>query len=89
MVPAMLTATAATGGTLPYTYQWQSSPDGLTWANILGETGLTYSPPALTATTHYRIVVTDGAIPACPSVPSLPVVITVNPLPTTSLIYHQ
>ncbi|TRZ69813.1 MAG: HYR domain-containing protein, partial [Bacteroidetes bacterium] len=78
-LPAALTATAATGGTGSYTYQWQSSPDGLTWNNITGATALTYSPLALTFTTRYRILVTDAGIPSCgTAVSSNIVVITVQ-----------
>ncbi len=60
-VPATLTeSTAPTGGTGTYTYQWQSSPDNITWTNIGLATSATYSPPALTSTTYYRRNVTSG-----------------------------
>lgn len=39
------------------TYQWQSSPDGTTWANITGATNASYTT-TLTATTFYRCNVT-------------------------------
>lgn len=46
-------ASAATGaGTI--SYQWQSSPNNITWSNIGGAVGVTYSPPALTQTMYYR-----------------------------------
>lgn len=35
-------------------YQWQSSPDGSVWSDIVGETNIGFDPPALTATTYYR-----------------------------------
>ena len=58
--PAALTQlTAAAGGSTPYTYQWQSSPDNATWTSIGGATAIGYSPPALTASTYYRRNVTD------------------------------
>ena len=52
---------AATGeGTL--TYQWQSSTDNTTFADITGETSATYTPPADKAgTTYYRCIVFSGS----------------------------
>ena len=89
-IPATLTATAASGGSgPPYNYQWQTSPDGTNWTDIPGENNLSYSPPALTATTYYRIVATDAGIPACGTVNTTTLTVTVYPLPTTSPIYHR
>ena len=42
------------------TYQWQSSPDGITWTDILGAVSVPYTTTE-SATTNYRVVVT------CPS----------------------
>ena len=73
--PAQLTQlTAPSGGNGTYTYQWQSSPDNSTWANIGGATAATYSPPALTASTYYRRRVTSFT---CSNVFSTSVLITV------------
>ncbi|HTN06665.1 DUF6443 domain-containing protein [Agriterribacter sp.] len=58
--PAQINSSVAVGGTLFYSYQWQSSPNGTTWTNISGATGQNYQPGALTATTYYRRQVTDG-----------------------------
>ena len=80
-IPTELIATSASGGSGPYTYQWQNSPDGSGWTNIPGATDLTYSPPALTSTTYYRIIVIDGGTPWCGTVNSAAVLITVNPAP--------
>lgn len=89
-LPLTLNASAATGGSgPPWTYQWQTSFDGVTWSDLSGETTLSYSPPALTLTRNYRIKAVDGGTPACGTVYSLPVVIIVNPKPSTSVIYHQ
>lgn len=60
-----LTATAATGGTGPYTYQWQMSSDGVAWNNIAGATALTLLPGSLFETTSYRLLATDSGTPAC------------------------
>lgn len=50
------------------TIQWQQSPDGTTnWANVTGGSGATsatYTTPNLTATTHYRAIVTSGVCAA-------------------------
>lgn len=52
---------AATGeGTL--TYQWKSSTDNTTFADITGETSATYTPPSDKAgTTYYRCIVSSGS----------------------------
>jgi len=89
-VPSTLTAISASGGSGPnYTYQWQSSHNGSIWTDIPGANFLSYSPTALTATTYYRITATDGGTPHCGTVYSESVLITVNPLPNTSSIYHR
>ncbi len=73
--PAALTQlTAPTGGTGVYTYQWQDSPDNVTFNNIGGATGVGYAPPVLTATRYYRRNVTSGT---CGTVSSASVTITV------------
>ena len=77
--PFSLVASAATGGSGPYTYQWQSSLNGSTWSNIPGATALLYSPPTLTSTTFYRIIVTDAGNPSCGSLPGNSVEIAVTP----------
>jgi hypothetical protein len=60
--PSPLTQqTAPAGGNGTYTYQWQSSTDNSTWANISGATNSTYSPAALTANIYYRRSVTSGS----------------------------
>ena len=89
-VPAALHATQASGGSGPvYSYQWQSSTDGLSWTDIDGAQALSFSPPGLTASTLYRIAATDEGPLRCGTVFSYPVTIVVNPLPVTSAIYHH
>ena len=36
-------------------YQWQSSPDSLTWSDIAGATNTTYTSTGISATTYYRL----------------------------------
>ena len=50
--PAMTNTAPATTWS---TYQWQQSIDGgINWTNIVGQTGTTYDPPALSSTTLFR-----------------------------------
>ena len=73
--PTTLTSTSpAAGGTGTITYQWQSSTNGTTWADITGATGLSYSPPALNATTYFRRV----ASCSCGSAETSSVLVTVS-----------
>ena len=74
--PVALTG-SATGGNGAYAYQWQSSPGNLTWSNISGATGPTYSPMALTATTCYQLTITSNGV----SVTSNIATVFVNPVP--------
>jgi hypothetical protein len=89
-VPLTLTATKASGGSGPdYSYRWQSSYDGLNYADISGANNLSYSPAALTSTTYFRILSTDAGLPDCGTAYSVPVIISVSQLPNTSSIYHR
>ena len=66
IIPAGLTGSTPTGSDGNYNYQWQSSADGTTWADINAAVLPNYAPPALTATTFYRRLVStitcDGAL---------------------------
>ncbi|HQG76862.1 MAG TPA: DUF4082 domain-containing protein [Bacteroidales bacterium] len=48
------------GGTGSYNYQWQSSGNNTSWSDIPGATSTSYSPPALTSTTYFRLRVRSG-----------------------------
>jgi len=50
------------GGTRIYSYQWQSSPDNVSWSDISGATHAEYAPPALTTNTYYRRRVNSGGL---------------------------
>ncbi len=71
----------ATGGIPPLTYQWQSSADNVTFANISGATSTTYTPPSTTAgTTYFRAIVTPGPGGCSPlTSATAPVVIVADP----------
>ncbi|MEO0038087.1 MAG: hypothetical protein RIQ59_1298, partial [Bacteroidota bacterium] len=58
------------------TIQWQSSTDNVTFTNISGATGQTYTATNITATTYYRVVVTSGA---CAAATSTSFTISVDP----------
>lgn len=58
--PTPLQVAATEEGTL--TYQWQSSTDNATFANISNATSNTYTPPTDKAgTTYYRCIVSSGS----------------------------
>jgi RHS repeat-associated protein len=64
-----LTAAAPTGGSVAdgvgsYTYIWEKSSNGTSWSSISTATSLTYTAPAITATTYYRIAVTANTVTA-------------------------
>lgn len=57
-------ATDATGGTAPYSYQWQRSPAGAgTWADLAGQTTRSLNDTTVVAGTAYdwRLAYTDSA----------------------------
>jgi hypothetical protein len=72
----LLTVTPS-GGSGPYSYQWRNGG-----VNIGGATASTYSA---TATGTYDCVVTDAGVPACGSVTSNVVTVTVNPNPAPTI----
>jgi len=49
------------GGNGQFTHQWQSSADGILFANISGATASKYNPGNLTTSTYYRVVSTSTA----------------------------
>ncbi len=83
-VPATLNGALPSGGSLPYTYIWEQSPNNTVWSAATGTNNLqNYSPPALFANTYYRRVVLSGA--GCSdSSNSASVLITIDQPPTVS-----
>ncbi|NMH28116.1 hypothetical protein [Flavobacterium silvaticum] len=73
-----LTASGYTGS-----IQWQSSANNSSFSNITGATLATYTASNLSATTYYRVFVTNGV---CSGVASASASVTVNPTPTTGTI---
>ncbi|MGZ8696268.1 MAG: hypothetical protein ACXWZ1_02835, partial [Gaiellaceae bacterium] len=75
-------------GPITYTYQWQTSSDGgASWTDISGATATTYTPPAGSAGTQVRVIVTatnsggatQAASPASAVIVANPPVNTVPP----------
>ncbi|MES2377281.1 MAG: gliding motility-associated C-terminal domain-containing protein [Bacteroidota bacterium] len=63
--PALITGSSLTGGS--YNAQWQISTDGINFTD-LGVTSVSYDPPPITATTHYRRIITaPGCAVTAPS----------------------
>ena len=60
--PGMISATASTGGNGTYTYQWQSSADGINFNNIGGATITYYAPGTLNTNTWYRLMAASNGI---------------------------
>lgn len=81
--PALLGSTAgAGGGAGPYTYQWESSPDGITWTALTNINSLGYGPGLLQATTYFRRTVQAAT---CGAAYSNVVTITVQPFVAASV----
>lgn len=83
--PAALTGSTPGGGSAPYTYLWQSSPNNTTWASATGvNNAQNYAPPALASSTYYRRVVTCQS--GCPgSDTSASILINVDQPPSVAL----
>lgn len=79
ILPGLLTAIPPTGGSAPYSYQWQRSVDSITFTDIAGATGINYQPSQLTATTFYRQVQTS--VESCNHDTTNVIKIRINPLP--------
>ncbi|HEY1212571.1 MAG TPA: hypothetical protein VGE93_02960, partial [Bryobacteraceae bacterium] len=73
--PSTLHLSGVSGGDGTYTYKWYSSPDSSSWTLITGATDTVYSPPALTASTYYQVIVNSNGA----TKPSTSVLVTVYP----------
>jgi len=75
--PLTITGNTPTGGSGAFAYQWQTSADNVTFADIPGATARDYDPPAILATTYYR----RSAISGSCAVPVYSNVVTLSVLP--------
>ncbi|MCX6279818.1 MAG: PKD domain-containing protein [Bacteroidetes bacterium] len=58
-IPSQLSVTPPSGGSGTFSYQWQLKANSGSWVDIPSAIGQTYSPPALSETTQYRVIHTD------------------------------
>ncbi|KQM78313.1 hypothetical protein ASE74_14865 [Pedobacter sp. Leaf216] len=82
---AQLTGSTPSGGSGTYAYQWQSSTNGTIWTDVLGATGISFTPQTPAATIYYRRAVSGGA---CSNNISNQIKITVN-LPAKAEITYN
>ena len=91
---APITLTSVSSGTIngvvitsPGTgsYQWQDSPDGITWNNILSATSDNYSPPSTLVDKYYRRLTVGILNGLSCSVPTNSFLVTINALPNAGL----
>lgn len=102
-VPDNITFSAApSGGSGTYSYQWYSysglagsGPSGPVipsgWSAISGATSNNYTPPALSTSMSYAVMVTPSGSPVCGTATWAGGCrqITINPLPVTGPLYRQ
>ncbi|MEJ0105021.1 MAG: hypothetical protein WDO19_21810 [Bacteroidota bacterium] len=79
--PGQVSCPAATGGNCGsgYGYQWESSPDNITYTAITGATSQNYTPGNLTATTCYHRLATCGSETRYSTVATVSVTPLLNP----------
>lgn len=77
--PGTIVGSLPAGGNGIFNYQWQSSADNTTFADVTGATAKDYTPTVVTATTYYRRSVTSGAC-TTPLISNI-VTLTVTPMP--------
>jgi hypothetical protein len=76
------TSVAVTGGNGTYTWLWQQSSDGITWATATGTSNQqSYAPPALTVKTWFRRITRSGLFDCCIDTSNI-VTIDIYALPT-------
>ncbi|WP_205943052.1 DUF7507 domain-containing protein [Pedobacter frigidisoli] len=81
--PVALAGTLPTGGNGTYAYLWEQNTSG-TWVAATGTNNTqNYTPATLTQTTQFRRTVSAGV---CAASVSPAVTITVNPLPTATIL---
>ena len=86
VTPKEITGTSPVGGTSPYTYLWERSPDNSVWSTIGGATSPNYIPSAVEPATFYiRRTITDASGPPLVDV-SKSVQIIVHPAITGNVI---
>ena len=82
VIPTTIAGGLSSGGSGVFTYQWESSSDNVTWADITGEIAqnLVFST-SLAATTYFRRKTIDQTVEVVTNI----IKVTVNPKPTMSI----
>lgn len=75
-VPAQFNGSLPAGGSGIYQYQWQSSLNHSTWADVTGANSQNYTSGVLITSTYFRRLVTSGA---CALVPGNSILVLVEP----------
>lgn len=88
MNASLILNASITDGTGKVSFQWQYSPENISFANIPGATEPTYSPPTSVAGTRYYRINLFPSTGSCNNTTSASVAVTVKTQPVTSLIYH-
>ena len=76
LLPDLMTAEAASGGSGSFRYQWQESWDGKVWNDIPGADTLSYQPPVSVADAWYRLTAIDTGLVSCGNVTSAAVLLS-------------
>ena len=83
--PTLFTETsAAAGGDGTYTYQWQSSPNKVTWTDISGANAATYQAGGISANTWFRRTDISGS--SCGEESTQAILVEVAPLPVPDFV---
>jgi len=85
----LYTATEATGGTGPFTYQWQKSANGISnWVNVGPNSvdNTTFKAEDITANSFFRVIAKDAGTPSCGSTFSNVISVTVQSVPAAGSI---
>jgi len=84
--PGTITGKPVSGGIGTYTYQWQSSVNGGSFADITSATGPDYTPGGINTTTSFRRVTTSGTCTAAKT--SNTVTITIQNAITNNTLFQ-
>jgi hypothetical protein len=72
---------AVSGGAGSLTYTWQTSKDNLIWTDVVGASGITYTPSSLVSdTSYYRVKISTTAL-GCSAVTSAVAKVQILPKP--------
>jgi RHS repeat-associated protein len=76
--PGTLSVSGVTGGSSSYSYDWQSSSDGVNFLSFGGPNAASYIPGNLHTTTWYRVLVTSNGVTLTSGVAKVRVIAPLN-----------